>query len=50
VAPAYTAAKRGATRAASNSGGDHAAFQRDTFYVWLMPPAVAEAEMNSRAM
>jgi hypothetical protein len=28
------------------SGGDRTAFQRDTFYVWLMPPQVAQAEMR----
>ena len=29
------------------SGGDHTAFQRDTFYAWLMPPQIARAEMGS---
>jgi hypothetical protein len=28
------------------SGGDRTAYQRDTFYVWLMPPQVAQAEMR----
>lgn len=28
------------------SGGDKTQFQRDTFYAWLMPPAVAQAEMR----
>lgn len=28
------------------SGGDKTQFQRDTFYAWLMPPAVARAEMR----
>ena len=28
------------------SSGDMTAFQRDTFYAWLMPPAVARAEMR----
>src|SRR5215469_16892556 len=30
------------------SSGDRTAFQRDTFYAWLMPPQVAQAEMNMR--
>ena len=28
------------------SSGDRTQFQRDTFYAWLMPPAVARAEMR----
>ncbi|HTQ32581.1 MAG TPA: hypothetical protein VMI30_00320 [Stellaceae bacterium] len=28
------------------SSGDKTVFQRDTFYAWLMPPAVARAEMR----
>jgi hypothetical protein len=28
------------------SGGDRTNYQRDTFYVWLMPPQVAQAEMG----
>jgi hypothetical protein len=28
------------------SSGELNAFQRDTFYVWLMPPQVAQAEMR----
>lgn len=27
------------------SGGDRHSFKRDTFYVWLMPPQVAQAEI-----
>jgi hypothetical protein len=30
------------------SSGDRTSFQRDTFYAWLMPPQVAQAEMNMR--
>jgi hypothetical protein len=32
------------------SGGDLTVFQRDTFYTWIMPPAVAQAEMTMRRM
>ena len=28
------------------ANGDRTSFQRDTFYVWLMPPQVAQAEMG----
>ena len=28
------------------SSGDKTEFQRDTFYAWLMPPAIAQAEMG----
>jgi hypothetical protein len=28
------------------SGGDQTEFRRDTFYAWLVPPALARAEMN----
>ena len=28
------------------SGGDQTEFRRDTFYTWLVPPALARAEMN----
>jgi hypothetical protein len=28
------------------SSGDRTQFQRDTFYAWLMPPALARAEMR----
>jgi len=28
------------------SNGDRTEYQRDTFYAWLMPPAVARAEMR----
>ena len=30
-------------RAAREEGGDVAVFDRDTFYVWLMAPEVAQA-------
>jgi len=32
------------------SGGDKTEFRRDTFYVWLMPPQLAQAEMNMPSM
>ena len=32
------------------SSGDRTEFRRDTFYAWLMPPAVALAEMRVPAM
>jgi hypothetical protein len=28
------------------SSGDRTEFRRDTFYTWVMPPAVARAEMR----
>lgn len=30
--------------------GDRTAFRRDTFYTWLMPPAVARSEMDMQRM
>jgi hypothetical protein len=32
------------------SGGSVTAYQRDTFYTWVMPAAAAQAEMNTRRM